>query len=288
MKNPFKVGDRVLWTKACPNMCSTGGGGITCFAPPCDTTPGTVIGVGAGVRDPNPGGHIVDNPADLVVVRHDSGGEAGWTADALVYEDPTKRAQGPGTEGPGLGMALAVGLGAVGLVGLGLYLVGRQSNTELALLTDQEMEDHKQQIRTASEGRLTEARRRWEEEQRKREQALAREQERERERKHQSLAAGKRMREKKARFAAMTSEERRAFVQEELREHAQQAELRAFQRQLELEEILAELEMQGLTFEDRLPQGLRSKVDALSKSKGRDHDWNERELSRIRGHEDWT
>lgn len=187
-----------------------------------------------------------------------------------------------------MGTALAVGLGAVGLVGIGMYLVGRQSSTELALLTDQELADRKQQFRAASEGRLTEARQRWEEEQRKREQARVREQERERERKCQSLAAGKRMREKKARFAAMTSEERQAFVQEELREHAQQAELRAFQRQLELEEILAELEMQGLTFEDRLPQGLRSKVDALSSNKGQDHDWNERELRRIRGHESWT
>jgi hypothetical protein len=138
-RNPYKVGDRVIW-----KLAADGGGGIACIAPPCDPTPGTVIGVGAGVRDPNPGGHIVDNPDDLVVVRHDSGGDAGWTADMLVRESlpigfPSveewcealgRKSGSPQCkhpdEGPGLGTVVAVGLAAVGLVGLGMYLMSRK------------------------------------------------------------------------------------------------------------------------------------------------------------------
>jgi hypothetical protein len=83
-KNPFKVGDRVI-CKTALETC----GGVACVAPPCDTTPGIVTGVGAGVHDPFPGGHVVDDPADLVEVQHDGGDTLAWTWKSLVkYEVP--------------------------------------------------------------------------------------------------------------------------------------------------------------------------------------------------------
>jgi hypothetical protein len=123
MKNPFKKGDRVRWRTAFETN-----GAVACFAPPCDPSPGTVTGVGAGVHDPFPGGHVVDDPRDLVEVRHDSGGVLAWTAGSLVYEDGSRLRTAGGPAAPLVTAGIALGTGA--LLALGAFLAMRTGKTE--------------------------------------------------------------------------------------------------------------------------------------------------------------